>query len=267
MVTLRDDTDAIQRYLTTHDPSLREDIILRYVPLVHFVLGRLGLSRSMGLDYEDAASQGLMGLIEAIDHYDPAYKTQFSTYATLRIRGRVLDHLRSLDWLSRTARRRARSVQEATNILWNQLGRAPTDKELAAYLEMDLPALQQVLVNASRVIVSLDTIVDADGDGLESLHETLADHDQPDPADSFDEQDLREQLQAAVKSLSDREQLVLAMYYYEGLTFKEVGSVLAVSESRVCQLHARAIINLRAALNHFPTRTYKGAPAIPVSTM
>ncbi len=155
-----EDAELIRNFLANREPALREELILRYVPLVYFVLSRLGLSRALGQDYEDAASQGLMGLIEAVDHYDPAYGTQFSTYATLRVRGRVLDHLRSLDWLSRSARRRTRIVQEATNELWNRLERSPSDEELADYLKIDLPTLQKALVDASHVIFSLDTMVE-----------------------------------------------------------------------------------------------------------
>jgi RNA polymerase sigma factor FliA len=248
MVSPSDDLELIQRYLATHDAGLREEIILRYVPLVHFVLGRLGLSRSMGADYEDAVSQGLLGLIEAIDRFDPAFGAQFSTYATLKVRGRVLDHLRSLDWLSRTARRRARTVQDAANVLWNRLGRSPTDDELAKYLGIEMPELQHALIDAGRVIVSLDTMMDSEGDESSSLYEVLADNRQGDPSELFEDQDLKECLLAALKSLSEREQLVLAMYYFEELTFKEVGAVLEISESRVCQIHARSLINLRAAL-------------------
>ena len=249
MVSPRDDAELINRYIATQDPAFREEIILRYVPLVHFVVGRLGLSRSMGPDYEDAVSHGLVGLIEAVDRYDPVYGTQFSTYATLRIRGRVLDHLRALDWLSRSARHRARSVQNATNALWSNLGRAPSDNELARHLELDLSSLQQALVDSARVIISLDTVSDIEGDGENSLHEMLADERQADPSEVFDEQDLKVRLLTALKSMSEREQLVLALYYYEELTLKEIGAVLDVSESRVCQLHARSIMNLRASLS------------------
>ncbi len=260
MVSPRDDADLINRFLVSRDPALREEIILRYVPLVHFVLGRLGLSRSMGADYEDAASQGLLGLIEAIDRFDPNYGAQFSTYATVRVRGRVLDHLRSMDWLSRTARRRARKVQEATNQLWNSLGRAPSDEELSAHLDINLAALQQSLIDSTRVIVSLDTLAEYEGDQDTTLHEMLPDERQVDPSDIFDEQDLKSQLMAALKSLSEREQLVLALYYYEELTLKEIGLVLDVSESRVCQLHARAIMNIKAALQ---TKTTGEAVSTP----
>jgi RNA polymerase sigma factor for flagellar operon FliA len=244
-----EDLDLIQRFLASREPALREEIILRYVSLVHYVLARLGMNRSLGQDYEDAVSQGLLGLIEAVDRYEADHGAQFSTYATLRIRGRVLDHLRSMDWLSRSARRRARLIQEATNRLWHEFGRAPSEDELAAHLELSPDELQKALVEASRVIVSLDTVIDPSSEDGASLHEMLADERQLDPADAAEEQDVHTRLLQALTSLSEREQMVLSMYYYEELTLKEVGAVLEVSESRVCQIHARAIINLRAAIS------------------
>jgi len=247
----KDDAELIENYISTRDPDLREEIVLRYVPLVHFVLSRLGLSRSMGMDYEDAASQGLMGLIEALDRYDPTHGTQFSTYATLRIRGQVLDYLRSLDWLSRGARRRAKTVQNAFDELWGRFGRSPTDDELGNFLGLDQNTLQKAMIDANQAIVSFDTLVSADGNGEISLVETLADENQLDPSDDFDERDLKNYLISAMKSLPEREQLVLSLYYYEELTLKEIGSVLNVSESRACQLHGRAILGLRGALHHF----------------
>src|SRR5512146_3100425 len=156
MVTQSQDAELINRYLATHDPSLREEIILRYVPLVHYVLGRVGMSQQMGPDYEDLVSQGLLGLIEAIDRFDPNFGTQFSTYATVRVRGKVLDYLRALDWLSRTARHRARSVQTAITTFWETNQREPTDEELASQLELGVDQVQQALVDSSRVMLSLD---------------------------------------------------------------------------------------------------------------
>jgi RNA polymerase sigma factor for flagellar operon FliA len=261
-----EDQQLIQLFLSTRDPTHREKIILRYIPLVHYVLGRLGMSVSMGSDYEDAASQGLIGLIEAVDRFDPAYGTQFSTYATLRIRGRVLDYLNSLNWLSRTTQRRARQVQEAATVLWSRLERAPTEEELAAYLQMDLPTLQQALVDSSRVIVSLDNLGDSGGEDGVSLYDTLRDEKQLDPGDFFDQEETKTSLVSALKSLSEREQYVLSLYYYNGLTFKEIGEVLKVSESRVCQLHARAITTLRAVLSQHVQES-GGKIAIPHPAM
>ena len=248
-----DDAEQVAQFVATRDPALREAVILRYVPLVHFVLSRLGLSPALGPDYEDLASFGLLGLIEAVDRYDPARGTQFSTYATLRIRGRILDQLRARDWLSRAARRRARQVQATMTELWAQMGRAPTDAELAAHLGLEIDVLRQSLADASHVILSLDTVPDEDGDEG-SLHEILADPAQPDPDEVASEQDLQASLLQALRDLPEREQLVLSLYYYEKLTLKEIGAVLDLSESRVCQLHARAVLSLRAQLT-------AGAPA------
>lgn len=258
MSTTRDDDSLITRFCETRDSELREELILRYVPLVHFVLGRLGISRSVSTDYEDLASQGLLGLIEAADRFDPAFGTQFSTYATLRIRGKILDHLRDQDWLSRTARRRSQTVQQAINTLWMDQGRSPSEQEIADFLHVDLENVQQALSDSTRVIVSLDSFLESGDDGDSSLHETLGDDNQPDPADQLDESDLKQQLIDALQELPERDRLVLSLYYYEELTLSEIGEVIGVSESRVCQLHSRAVMNLRALLSQ------SGGKAIPV---
>jgi RNA polymerase sigma factor for flagellar operon FliA len=248
MQAMPEDLEMVLQFHATRDPALRSKLILRYVPLVHYVLGRLGIFSSTTPDYEDAVSQGLLGLIDAVDRFEPTHGAQFSTYATLRIRGSVLDHLRSMDWLSRTARRKTRAVQDAANQLWQQLGREPSEDELAASVGIDAAALQQALTDASLTFVSLDQDSDT-GDGEEaSLHETLNDENQPDPASLFDNREMEERLVQAIKSLSEREQLVLSLYYYDELTLREIGEVLQVSESRACQLHARAMMNLRAQL-------------------
>jgi RNA polymerase sigma factor for flagellar operon FliA len=242
------DAELMNRYISSRDPALREEIILRFVPLVHYVLGRIGMSQQIGPDYEDLVSQGLLGLIESIDRYDPAFGAQFSTYATLRIRGKILDYLRSLDWLSRTARRRARSVQNAMNHFWETNQRAPTDEELALKVEMDVDQVQQALTDSSRIMLSLDSMIEMDGDTDNSLYDILADDHQENPSDLMDEQDLKTRLVQALKELPEREQLMLSLYYFENLTLKEIGEVLGISESRVCQLHARAMLILKSQL-------------------
>jgi RNA polymerase sigma factor for flagellar operon FliA len=247
----RDDLELIQRYCASRDPTLREEIILRHVPLVHYVLGRLGISPTLGADYEDAAGQGLLGLIEAVDHYDPSHGAQFSTYATLRIRGKVLDHLRASDWLSRAARKRARLVQDGIATLWEQLQRMPTEEELASHLNLDLPKVQQALVDSSRILVSLDAMTHLNGEDEAPLDEIVADQAQEEPSAQIEEQELKRFLTQALQQLPEREQMILALYYYEELTFREIGEVLDISESRVCQLHGRIVTALQAMLAHY----------------
>jgi RNA polymerase sigma factor for flagellar operon FliA len=248
MVSSTSDPDVMSQFLATRSPALREKVVLSYVSLVHYVLGRLGVSPSIGVEYDDLVNQGLMGLIEAVDRYDPSHGTQFSTYATVRVRGKVLDYMRSMDWLSRTARQRTRAVQQAINKLYETSQQVPRDEEVANYLGMDLPKVHQAMVDASHVIVSLDALVDIDEDTQLSLHETLADEDQRDPSDIADENDLKIRLTQVLRDLPEREQLVLSLYYFEQLTLKEIGMVMGVSESRVCQLHARAVMTLKAGL-------------------
>jgi RNA polymerase sigma factor for flagellar operon FliA len=248
MAPVANEADLLSRYLATHSPELREELVLRYVSLVHFVLGRLGISQEVGGDYEDLVNQGLLGLIESVDRYDPSFNTQFSTYATFRIRGKILDYLRSLDWLSRTARHRTRDIRQAIGVLSDKLQRTPTDSELADHLGMDLPKVQQALVDSSRVLVSLDAVVEVDDENESSLYDTLADDNQTDPSELVDQMDMKTRLIQALKSLPEREQTVLSLYYYEELTLKEIGEVLGVSESRACQLHARAVLSLQSTL-------------------
>jgi RNA polymerase sigma factor for flagellar operon FliA len=248
MVTFNDEAALFEKFLEGRDPELREQIILQYVPLVHYVLGRFGISQNTSTEYEDLVSQGLLGLINAVDRYDPAYGTRFSTYATVRIRGTVQDHLRNMDWLSRSARRRTRQVQEAINALWGTLHRAPTEEELAEFLQVDVAEVFQGLQDSSRVIVSLDSVFDSTGDEETSLYDRLADENQPLPDETLDEKEIHAAVVTALKALPERDQLILSLYYFEELTLKEIGKVLDISESRVSQLHGRSVLTLRIIL-------------------
>lgn len=245
----RPESLLIEEFIATRSQSLREEIILRYVSLVHYVVGRLGISQLGGIDYEDLVSQGMLGLIDAVDHFDPSFGTRLSTYATLKIRSRLLDYLRELDWLPRTARQKVRQMQGAMTTLESQLLRLPTDEEVASYLSIDTADLQQIQMDSSRVIISLDEESDSGlEDGGGSMHEWLTDEKQENPQHLSEEKNLRENLVGAIKTLSDREQLVLSLYYFEELTFKEIGKTLEISESRVCQIHGRAVVGLKSIL-------------------
>ncbi|HPH96557.1 MAG TPA: FliA/WhiG family RNA polymerase sigma factor [Anaerolineaceae bacterium] len=248
MTTQRAEAELIDQYLATRDPALREEIILRSIPLVHFVLGRLGVNSSRGSDYDDLVSQGLLGLIEAVNLYNPAYGTRLSTYATLKIRSKVLDYLRSIDWMPRTARQRVRSVQNAMVKMQEQLQRLPTEDELAEHLEMDIDIVQQAFQDSSRVVVSLDETMDTGEDQATSLYERTTDENQPDPSETFESADTNRKLVEAIQALPEKERLVLSLYYYEELTYKEIGEILSVTESRVCQIHGKAVMSLKAIM-------------------
>jgi RNA polymerase sigma factor for flagellar operon FliA len=243
-----EDREQIANFIATRDPDLREAIILRYVPLVHFVLGRLGISRQSSDDYDDLVGNGLLGLIDAVDRFDAGHGAQFSTYATLRIRGEILDHLRKMDWLPRSARKRARQVEQAVHELWSQLGRAPEDDELGLHLNMDRNQLQKAISDAGRVIISLDQSLTLDESEAGDLHEVIADETIVDPDEKLKEADVKTRMANALAELEERERLILSLYYYDGLTMKEIGELLQVSESRICQLHARSVLNLKAQM-------------------
>ena len=240
----------LEEFLANRSPELREKLVLQSVPLVHYLLGRMGITQERGTDYEDLAHQGLMGLIEAVDHYDPKFNTQFSTYASLRIRGKVMDYLRTTDWMPRSARKRVRTIQKSITTLWSENFREPTESEIASLMGVGVDEVQQGLTDSNRVVVSLDMMMEVDPDGDSSMHEKFGDEKQADPLDVLQQHEMVEGLTAAIASLPEREQLMLSLYYNEELTFKEIGKVMDITESRVCQLHARAIILLKAVMQN-----------------
>ena len=259
----RNEVELIEEFLSTRTPELREELIMRYVSLIHFVLGRLGFNPYGGIEYDDLASQGMLGLIEAVDHYDPAFGTRMSTYATLKIRSKVLDYLRDLDWLPRVARQKVRSMQSAMAELEHKLHRLPTDEELAGHLNMGLDELSHIQVDSSRVIISLDETTNKMGneDAESSMHEWLMDEQQENPSEAYEEKDMQAKLVEAIKSLPEREQMVLSLYYFEELTFKEIGKTLDISESRVCQIHGRAVVSLQSLMNGDAAGKKRGRPS------
>jgi RNA polymerase sigma factor FliA len=249
MVMQLEAAEVLNQFVTTRSPELREKLVLQSVPLVHYLLARMGISQEAGTEYEDLAHQGLMGLIEAVDHFNPDFSAQFSTYASLRIRGKILDYLRTSDWMPRAARKRSRMIQKSITKLWSEKMREPTDEELAAHLGTTVDEVKQGLADTHRRLVSLDTMMDADKSEDGSLHEYLYDENQENPSDVVEAGSLIAEMANAIQNLSEREKLILSLYYNDDLTFKEIGKVLDITESRVCQLHARAILNLKAMMN------------------
>jgi RNA polymerase sigma factor for flagellar operon FliA len=248
MVAQMQAVDILDEFIVTRSPELREKLVLQSVPLVHYLLARMGITQDMGSDYEDLAHQGLMGLIEAVDHFNKGFNTSFSTYASLRIRGKILDYLRTSDWMPRSARKRVRLIQKTISTLWSQKLREPTEDEIAAQLGLKVEEVQQGLADSNRVLMSLDVVMESDPTSDGSLYESLRDENQADPSEILEGTGLLEQMTDAIKELSERDQLILSLYYNDELTFKQIGKVLDVTESRVCQLHARAILNLKAMM-------------------
>jgi RNA polymerase sigma factor for flagellar operon FliA len=241
--------DLWDQYVKTRDSAVRGEIIVQNLPLVRYVLGRLAIPALDDDVYNDLASQGILGLIDAVDRFEPKRGLRFSTYATLRIRGCILDTLRAMDTLPRSARKRVKGIDQAVSRLRMKLGREPRDEEVASAVNLDIKTYRAALVEANCAIFSIDASFKTDdtGDAF-SFRDFLCDKDSPNPEEALERAELQQRLAAAFRRLSRRTQLLLSLYYYEGLTMKEIGQVLDLSESRVSQIHARAVISLRAAL-------------------
>jgi RNA polymerase sigma factor FliA len=239
-----------QEYRENRDKAVRDRLILTYAPLVKYVAGRLGSSLPAHVDEGDLVSYGLLGLIGAIERYDPDRDIKFETYAIARIRGAIIDELRALDWVPRSVRSRARQIERAIGELEAKLGRAPTDEEIAAKVGVTVDELDNSLTDISRSsIAALDELWSVSGDGDQvSLLDTLEDDTIAQPAEVLDETETREALADAIARLPEREKLVVTLYYYEELTLREIGEVLGVTESRVSQLHTKAILRLKSRL-------------------
>lgn len=227
----------------------RDQLILHYSPLVKYVAGRVAVGLPQNVEQSDLVSYGIFGLIDAIDKFDPRRGFKFETYAIARIKGAILDELRSIDWVPRSVRAKARAIEKAYGKLESELHRAPTDVELAGELEMSDDQLQTTLNQISFIgLVALDEML-AGGDRGDSmtLGDTVADAGEG-PVGAYEVEEMRHILADAINRMPEREKVVLTLYYYEGLTLAEIGSVLGVTESRVCQIHTKAVLQLRARL-------------------
>jgi RNA polymerase sigma factor FliA len=246
-----EDTQALWlEYRRTKDKALRDRLILTFAPLVKYVAGRLGSGLPAHVDEGDLVSYGLLGLIGAIERYDPGRDIRFETYAVARIKGAIIDELRALDWVPRSVRSRAREIERAIAELESKLGTAPTDEQIAAKVGISVDELEESLANISRSsIAALDELWSVSGEGDQvSLLDTIEDTTGPRPQEALDESEMREALADAIARLPEREKLVVTLYYYEELTLREIGEVLGVTESRVSQLHTKAILRLKSPL-------------------
>ena len=234
------------------DERARERLVVAYSPLVKYVAGpHGGRACPSHVEESDLISYGLLGLIGAIERYEPEREIKFETFAVSRIKGAIIDELRSLDWVPRSVRARARDIEKAHAKLENRLQRAPTEEEMAKELKMSEDDLRDALLEiANSSVLALDdlwTVADPAG-GQISLLDTIRDPNAIDPQAEIDAAELKDRLAEAIEALPDRERLVIALYYYENLTLREIGEVLGVTESRVSQLHTKAVLGLRSHL-------------------
>jgi RNA polymerase sigma factor for flagellar operon FliA len=232
-------------------PEARDKLILHYSPLVKYVAGRISASLPQNVDTADLVSYGIFGLIDAIEKFDITREIKFETYAIARIKGAIIDELRALDWVPRSVRSRARELERAYVELENALKRVPSDEEVAKHLGISLDDLADLLTQLSYTsVVALEELwaVGGEKDDKVSLMDTLEDTSATDPSLIYEVEEMKGILADAIDRLPQREKIVVALYYYEGLTLREIGEVLGVTESRVSQLHTKAVIRLRARL-------------------
>ena len=231
--------------------GLRDTLIIQYLPLVKYVVGRVrvNLPSSIATDY--LAGYGVEGLIDAINKFRLDKGAKFETYALLRIRGAIIDKIRAQDWIPRVVKQKMKMVQNATQILSEKLNRKPTAEELAEYLDTSPDKIRDIIADGHKTsVLSLYDKKDISNSDSTELIDTIKDEKTATPLEKMEEKDSQKQLERALSRLPERERVILALYYHENMTMKEIGESINISESRVCQLHSQAIMKLRNLLTH-----------------
>jgi RNA polymerase sigma factor for flagellar operon FliA len=240
-------------YRDVQKPAIRDSLIQNYLYLVKYVAGRMAMSVPPSVEIDDLVSAGVVGLMDAIEKYDPGRDTKFETYAVARIRGAIVDDLRSLDWVPRSVRRKARVLEETYSILENELGRAATDAEIASRLNVSLSDLRTMVEEiVSAGLLSLDDFVgNQDGEKTSRIIDLVCAKDGISPSTGIEREEMKDIVADAIMNIPDKERTVVALYYYEDMTLKEIGRTLGVSESRVSQIHTKAMLRLRGRLRMY----------------
>ncbi len=240
-----------ETYKKTGDIKLRNRLVVYYSPLVKYIAGRIYSKLPRWVDVKDLISSGTLGLIDAVEKFNLSKKVKFETYASSRIKGAIIDFLRSLDWVPRHLRTVAKDIDKVTNDLKVQLGRDPTDEEIADEMGISVDKLYDTLSQLSHSsILALDELIptDVSKGGMVELTGAVEDEKAIEPASFFEEEEEKQFVSSAIEALPEREKSVVTLYYYQGLTLKEIGEILGVSESRVSQLHAKALLRLKNRL-------------------
>lgn len=242
--------------------EVKDELVLRYLPLVEQTAGRMkiGLPRSVQLD--ELVNAGLIGLISAVDNYEPERGFRFETYAVNRIRGAILDTLRDYDWMPRSIRSKTRALEAALVKLEGQLGEIPSDEQVATELGLELDDYYSMLDEVKVAsILSLDQPIPGPDGGMSNLGDMLSDEDADDPQDVFDWNEAKLLVKRMIQGLKQQERLVIALYYYEDLTLREIGEVLNITESRVSQIHSKIMITLKGKLRRMLDSSGHDEPA------
>ncbi|MEW5693216.1 MAG: RNA polymerase sigma factor WhiG [Candidatus Hydrogenedentota bacterium] len=239
-----------EKFRRTSDLQIREKLVLKYAPLVKYVAGRLAICMPPNVEFDDLVSYGIFGLIDAIDKFDPDRDIKFKTYAASRIRGAIIDELRALDWVPRSTRTKARQVEQALADFELRHGRPATDKELAYELGVNEEDVVKIIQEVSgTTLMSFEDVWYSGNDSDDiTLADTIEGPDKTRPEYHIEKEEIKRILIDAIKELPERERMVITLYYYEELTLKEIGAVLNVTESRVSQLHTKAVLRLRGKL-------------------
>lgn len=238
-----------EQYRRKQTPELREEIIIEYAPLVKLVAGRLNMYLGYNVEYEDLVSYGIFGLIDAIDKFDMSKDVKFETYASLRIRGAILDQIRKMDWIPRTVRQKQKKIDEAIRAIETRTGKTASDEEIAAEIglsEDELVGWQSQLKVTN--VVSLNEYVEQ---GTEPAMVTRGNSHFIQPEEMIEQNELKEMLAKAMKQLTEKESKVILLYYYEEMTLKEISRVLEVSESRISQLHTKALSKMQKTMGSY----------------
>ncbi len=234
------------------DKAVKDTLIVQYIYLVKYAVGRIKMTLPNGISMEDIAGYGVEGLINAVERFSVDKNTKFETYALIRIRGTILDRIRSEDFLPRSVRTKLKKIKQAQEDLKQTLGRMPTTREVAEALDMEVDKVIQLMSED----VTVSSIYDKQGSSDDSLEviDTIRDEQGQTPYEAAEEKNVKQELENALKRLPERERNIMVLYYQENMTLKEIGQMLGMSESRVCQLHAQSIVKLKNILNEKRSR-------------
>ena len=233
------------------DGKLRDQLIMDYAPLIRFVAQRIAARLPSNIDIDDLISAGVIGLMDAIEKYDPSRDNKFKTYAEFRIKGAILDQLRSLDWVPRSVRQKGRRLERAYGEVEQRLGRAANEDEVADSLGLELDKLHTLINQVKGIsLVNLEEIrgTNSDGDRSGTFADIIEDVQSENPFASLKHMETKHVISDTIGSLPEKERLVISLYYYEDLNMKEIGTILGITESRVCQIHTKAVMRLRSKL-------------------